>query len=105
MESFFSRPAIKDLLHVPRERSFGTSPRVSDCLRDDFMQSYKGHVEAILKAGVRVLLYQGQFDWKDGVMPCEAWIRTMQWDGIAGYLDAPRLVWRRAIDGHIAGYW
>lgn len=103
--SFFGRDDIKDLLHVPQDRIFDNGERVKECLNDDVMQSYKGHVETLLKAGIRVLLYQGQFDWKDGVLPSEAWIRTMQWDGIPGYLEAPREVWRRDIDGHIAGYW
>lgn len=105
MAAFFSRSEIKDLLHLPADRTFGTSPRVGQCLRKDVMLSYKGHVEAILQAGVPVLLYQGQFDWKDGVMPSEAWIRTMHWDGIEGYLKTHRDIWRRAADGRIAGYW
>lgn len=105
MAYFFSRPSIKDLLHLPRDRNFGTSPRVGYWLRKDVMHSFKGHIEAILQAGVPVLLYQGQFDWKDGVMPSEAWIRTMNWDGIQGFLDAHRAIWRRMSDGRIAGYW
>jgi len=29
----------------------------------------------------------------------------MQWPGIAGYLQAERMIWRRAVDGNVAGYW
>eukprot|EP00408_Alexandrium_pacificum_P065053 CAMPEP_0171159054 /NCGR_PEP_ID=MMETSP0790-20130122/2837_1 /TAXON_ID=2925 /ORGANISM="Alexandrium catenella, Strain OF101" /LENGTH=444 /DNA_ID=CAMNT_0011623531 /DNA_START=58 /DNA_END=1392 /DNA_ORIENTATION=+ len=105
MKTFFGRDTTKDLLHVPRNVSFGTSPEVQKHLKRDKMRSQKGHVDDLLSAGVRVLLYQGQFDLKDGVVSNEAWIRTLSWPGRESYLAAERSIWRRAVDGEIAGYW
>lgn len=105
MQDFFSQNSTKDLLHVPRHLSFGTSPRVKECLLGDIMQSQRGSVDKVLVAGVRALFYQGQFDWKDGVVSNEAWIRELSWPGVKGYLAADRAIWRRASDGQIAGYW
>eukprot|EP00434_Breviolum_minutum_P026424 symbB.v1.2.023361.t1/scaffold2133.1/size88229/6 len=68
------------------------------------MKSQKSHVESLLKSGVRVLLYQGQFDWKDGFVSNAAWIRTLSWAGTADFLSSKRHLWRRG-DGEIAGYW
>jgi vitellogenic carboxypeptidase-like protein len=42
---------------------------------------------------IRVLLYQGQFDWKDGPAQNEKWINHVDWDGKQGYLSAPRGTW------------
>lgn len=105
LQQFFSQNATKDALHIPRERTFGTSDRVGQCLAGDVMRSQKGSVEKLLIAGVKVMLYQGQFDWKDGVVSNEAWIQTLQWPGAEGWLNATRTTWRRACDGQIAGYW
>lgn len=105
MQTFFDLNETKDLLHIPRDLRFGTSPEVKLNLRDDIMQSQKPRIESLLRAGIRVLLYQGQFDWKDGVVSNEAWIRALDWPGRASFLEANRTVWRRASDGRIAGYW
>ncbi|CAE7504699.1 SCPL50 [Symbiodinium natans] len=106
MHEFFDMNETKDLLHIPRGRRFGTtSAEVKLNLREDIMQSQKPAVEDLLKAGIRVLLYQGQFDWKDGVVSNAAWIRSLNWTGTASFLQANRTIWRRAADGQIAGYW
>jgi len=105
MQAFFDLNQTKDLLHIPRELRFGTSAEVHQNLKDDIMQSQKPHVEALLAAGIRILLYQGQFDWKDGVVSNEAWVRSLDWPGTKPFLAANRTIWRRFSDGQIAGYW
>lgn len=106
MATFFALDATKDLLHIPRSLSFGTqSDEVEKHLSDDIMRSQKAHVEQILNASIHVLLYQGQFDWKDGAPSNEAWIRTLQWSGTTGYLSASRQIWHRSCDGKKAGWW
>lgn len=92
-------------LNLPNGTLFKTDPEVKIYLMADEMRSQKHHVEVMLKAGIEVMLYQGQWDWKDGVVENEAWIRSMDWDGVPGYLDAKRSVWRRASDDQVAGWW
>ena len=104
MKTFFNKPSSKELLHIPQNLTFGTSPQVHENLKADIMKSQKSHVESLLKSGVRVLLYQGQFDWKDGFVSNAAWIRTLSWAGTADFLSSKRHLWRRG-DGEIAGYW
>mmetsp|Transcript_13839 Transcript_13839/g.30505 ORF Transcript_13839/g.30505 Transcript_13839/m.30505 type:complete len:446 (-) Transcript_13839:157-1494(-) len=105
MDSFFNTNTAKDLLHIPHDRIFGTSPMVAENLKADVMQSQSHSVESVLAHNLPALLYQGQFDWKDGVTSNEAWIRAMNWTGRDGYLAAKRKIWRRKSDGQIAGYW
>ncbi|CAK9019538.1 unnamed protein product [Durusdinium trenchii] len=104
MQKFFDQNSTKDLLHIPRALHFGTAPEVKENLKADIMKSQKPHVETLLGAGVRLLLYQGQFDWKDGVVSNEAWIRSLNWTGAEEFLSNERRVWRRP-DEQIAGYW
>lgn len=104
MQKFFEKKSNKDLLHIPENLTFGTSPQVKENLKADIMKSQKPHVESLLNAGVRVLLYQGQFDWKDGFVSNEAWIRTLSWEGTQQFLSSSRQLWRRT-DQQLAGYW
>ncbi|KAG0530858.1 hypothetical protein BDA96_05G223400 [Sorghum bicolor] len=79
------------------------SPAVAAALHDDVMKSAKPDVEALLRGPAaaaastrtRVLLYEGIRDAQDGVVSVEAWLRELDWDGLAAFQDAPRVVWRR----------
>ncbi|KAI4357662.1 hypothetical protein L6164_001597 [Bauhinia variegata] len=50
----------------------------------------------------KVLLYQGQYDLRDGVLQVEAWVKTMKWEEIGDYLNADRKIWE--VNGELAGY-
>lgn len=77
------------------------SDEVAAALHADVMKSAKFMVEYLVKES-RVLLYQGQCDLRDGVVSTEAWVKTMAWEGIKGFMAAERRVWR--VDGKLAGY-
>lgn len=76
------------------KKNFGTDPQVSISLTDDVMRTYKEDVKTLIQAKVPVLLYQGQFDWKDGATSNEAWIRSLFQDN--SYLNATRTVLQTA---------
>ncbi|KAH7570992.1 hypothetical protein JRO89_XS05G0235200 [Xanthoceras sorbifolium] len=74
---------------------------VGDALHADVMKSVKYMVEFLVKNS-KVLLYQGHFDLRDGVVSTEAWMKTMKWEGIEKFLMAERKVWH--VNGVLAGY-
>ncbi|XP_058101164.1 serine carboxypeptidase-like 50 [Magnolia sinica] len=74
---------------------------VGRVLHDDVMKSVKFMVEDLVKKS-RVLLYQGQFDLRDGVASTEAWMKEMKWDGLKRFLNADRKVWK--VNGEVSGY-
>lgn len=78
------------------------SNEVESALHADVMKSVKPMVEFMVGNGLRVLLYQGHLDLRDGVVSTEAWVRTMKWDGIKRFLAADRKVWR--VNGELAGF-
>ncbi|KAJ7552000.1 hypothetical protein O6H91_06G037700 [Diphasiastrum complanatum] len=69
----------------------------------DTMKSAKWMVEAVLKRGIPVLLYQGQFDAKDGVAGSEAWMRALDWEHSKLFWTSNREIWK--VNGKLAGYW
>ncbi|KAL9364600.1 hypothetical protein Peur_042473 [Populus x canadensis] len=77
------------------------SDTVGKALHADVMKSVKYMVEFLVKKS-NVLLYQGHFDLRDGVVSTEAWVKTMKLEGIGKYLMAERKVWK--VNGVLAGY-
>uniref|UniRef100_A0A0E0JB24 Carboxypeptidase n=2 Tax=Oryza TaxID=4527 RepID=A0A0E0JB24_ORYNI len=81
------------------------SAAVGAAQHEDVMKSVKPEVEALLRRGTtptRVLLYGGIRDVKDGPVSTEAWVRELEWDGLAAFQDADRAVWRHR-GGELAG--
>ncbi|AQK83592.1 Serine carboxypeptidase-like 50 [Zea mays] len=63
----------------------------------------------LLEASTHVLLYEGNHDAKDGMPTAEAWIRELNWDGLAAFQDTAQAVWRQGNGGagqgqKLAGY-
>ena len=77
------------------------SDLVGEILHEDVMKSTKYMVETLVKES-KVLLYQGHFDLRDGVVSTEAWVKTLNWDGIEEFLGAERKIWK--VNGELAGY-
>ncbi|CAA0834852.1 Serine carboxypeptidase-like 50 [Striga hermonthica] len=99
---FLNNVDIKKALGVNESLVFEVcSDLVEKALKEDVMKSVKYMVEFLVK-NMRVLLYQGQCDLRDGVVSTLAWVKKMRWDGIREFLEADRKVWR--VDEKLAGY-
>ena len=71
-------------------------------MQADIMKSTKWMVEAILGARLPVLLYQGQWDIRDGVASNEAWMQDLEWENLKHFWASEREVWKE--EGTLAGY-
>ncbi|CAL1404150.1 unnamed protein product [Linum trigynum] len=82
------------------------STKVRAMLNGDVMQSVKSKVEELLVKKVgKVLLFSGNLDIRLGVASNEAWIRTMNWDGIENYMKAEKNIWRvKGKGSELSGY-
>nr|KYP40880.1 Serine carboxypeptidase-like 50 [Cajanus cajan] len=78
-----------------------SSDVVGAALHADVMKSVKYMVEHLVRRS-RVLLYQGEYDLRDGVVQTEVWVKTMKWEGIEEFLNAERKIWR--VNGEVVGY-
>ena len=74
---------------------------VGDALYEDVRKTVKYIVQFLVKKS-KVLLYQGHFDLRDGVVSTEAWVKTMKWEGIENFSRAKRKVWK--VNGGLAGF-
>ncbi len=92
MDSYLNLPETKRMLNVPDNIPFVTDAEVSQKLYDDVMKSQADKFPYLLER-IRVLLYQGQFDWKDGPFSNEKWLASIQWSGKSGYLASARQKW------------
>ncbi|KAM0826579.1 hypothetical protein ACQ4PT_068785 [Festuca glaucescens] len=110
LEAFVNQAGVKEALGARVDVVFeACSAAVAAALREDGMKSAKPDVEALLRtSGMRVLLYEGIQDLRDGVASVEAWLAEAEWDGIAAFREAERAVWRigagGAGEGELAGY-
>eukprot|EP00850_Spirogloea_muscicola_P002397 SM000009S23526 [mRNA] locus=s9:580204:583567:- [translate_table: standard] len=101
---FLNRPEVKAALGADADVDW-VSCRKSIRLHmaEDTMKSCKWKVEACVRAGLPMLLYQGQYDAKDGVVSSLAWMADLDWDRNDAFWGAERRLWR--VDGRLAGYW
>ncbi len=54
---------------------------------------------------LKVLIYNGQFDFIVGAALTEAYVPQIRWSGQRGLQDAPRVIWRiTPNDDEVAGY-
>ncbi|VFQ73869.1 unnamed protein product [Cuscuta campestris] len=101
---FLNNNEIKRVLKAKEAIKFETcGDLVGEVLGPDVMKSVKYMVEFLVK-NTKVLLYQGQCDLKDGVVSTEAWIKTMEWEGLGEFLAAERRVWMANNGEGVAGY-
>ncbi|KAF9422910.1 hypothetical protein BGZ94_008452 [Podila epigama] len=126
MEAFLNLAPIKDSLNIYGPRSsflkennvpqdemdrietgrnqtrFFKDPLVFKFMAGDVMKSTAWMVGDLLESGVRVLAYQGVFDFRDGVAGSTAWIEDLEWSGKTEFQEAERELWK--VDDHLAGY-
>lgn len=99
---FLNKQEVQEALGVEGKIHWAEcSAQVAEAFHADIMKSTKYMVEELVKK-TRVLLYQGIYDLRDGVVSTEAWVRQMNWDGLEGFLEAERKVWK--VDGELFGY-
>ncbi|XWS63920.1 hypothetical protein CRYUN_Cryun06bG0143000 [Craigia yunnanensis] len=99
---FLNIAEVKKSLGVNESMVFDEcSDVVGAVLHEDVMKSVKYMVEFLVKKS-KVLLYQGLYDLRDGVVSTEAWVKTMKWEGIEKFMMADRIIWK--VNGDLAGY-
>jgi vitellogenic carboxypeptidase-like protein len=102
MYRFLRDSKIQNVLNLLKSNTFKEDPRVDLALEKDIMKSTAAYFPNILNSGYKVLLYQGQFDFRDGIMGSRHWIENMKWKYSLEYFNANRDVWMT--NDKVAGY-
>lgn len=106
MIDFLRDTSVIKSLNLPVGSRNTKSSDVFAYLADDIMKSSAAYLPFILDAGYKVLLYQGQFDFRDGILGSTEWIDGIKWKKQEHWKVAEREVWRtqEINETHIAGY-
>jgi vitellogenic carboxypeptidase-like protein len=94
---YFNLPATKQALHANTSQPFRSClspilPLISKNLHKDKMKSTKWMLPPIL-AKHRVLLYQAEFDTRDGPMQIDSWLPTLEWKYMSEFMNGERQAW------------
>ncbi|KAL6077481.1 Carboxypeptidase, variant 2 [Balamuthia mandrillaris] len=91
--AYLSQLVLRESLHIADLQPFvNCNNTVKDNLAGDILQSVVGLLPNLLRH-MRVLLYGGQFDLKDGPLGTARYLETVNWEGRQSYLQAPRNLW------------
>ncbi|GJJ76769.1 hypothetical protein EMPS_09128 [Entomortierella parvispora] len=126
MEAFLNLPSIKDALNVfgPRkayleaqgvpakeieriergrnETQYIKDPVVIKTMAGDIMKSAAWMVSELLENDIKVLAFQGVFDFRDAVAGSQTWLDELSWARQDQFLETERELWIR--QGQLAGY-
>ncbi|EFA81762.1 peptidase S10 family protein [Heterostelium album PN500] len=102
-EAFVNSSMVRNLLHVGNNY-FQDNNNVYLALQADIPKSIKPLIPTIIE-NVKVLFYNGQFDFIVGASLTETFMRTIPWEGIPPFVGAERTIWKIPSDQvNVAGY-
>jgi vitellogenic carboxypeptidase-like protein len=92
----------KVALNVGEDAVYGKDWFLFPPIEEDIMKSAVDYFPSLLEAGYKVLLYQGQYDFRDGILSQNEWIKSLSWTHQDEYLKSRREPW--FIKEDLAGY-
>jgi cathepsin A (carboxypeptidase C) len=105
MRNYLNRKDVRQALHVPAHTpKYSTySVLASDMLEIGEYDSVSNLLPKLLKAGIRVLIYNGLEDGKDcNFLSTDLVLSQLDWFGAKKFSSAERCVWKS--QGNVAGY-
>ncbi|KAI8515364.1 hypothetical protein Bbelb_061770 [Branchiostoma belcheri] len=100
---YLARPEVRRAIHVGN-LTFHDGSEVEEHLLEDFLQSVKPWVAAILE-NYKVLMYNGQLDIVVAPPLTENFLWSLPWSGLQQYQKTDRTVWKvNPSDTEVAGF-
>lgn len=104
IDAYLNQSTIRQSLHVGNHYFDVTSGIAGAALTPDIAVSQKFTLPTLLDS-IKVLFYNGQFDYIVGPELCELMLPTIPWNGISNFLMAPKTIWKVSpSDVEVAGY-
>lgn len=90
-DDFMNGPIRRKLGIIPNNVQWGGQANaVFNALQGDFMKPVYSTVDNLLKAGVKVFVFNGQVDLICDTLGTEAWVNKLTWPGLSGWNAANR---------------
>ncbi|KAL5723763.1 Protein cbp3 [Ranunculus cassubicifolius] len=81
MEQFLNQKTVKDALGVGNIEFVSCSPSVYDAMQTDWMKNLELGIPALLKDGIKALIYAGEYDLICNWLGNSKWVHAMEWYG------------------------
>jgi vitellogenic carboxypeptidase-like protein len=106
MYTFLKDLQVKESLNVGQSAVFGKDENIFPHLEQDIMQSAAWYIPTLIENNYTVLLYQGQFDFRDGILSSNDWIQNIRWKGKDDFNTANRTIWyeKNIVAGYIRAH-
>lgn len=106
-ESFINTAEFRDAIHAPFEKKakfVGCDSKVAQHLEKDVLKSVKHLIPRLVKSGIKVLIFGGNFDLKDNPIGIDQmFLSTAFFNEEFGYKNIRREVFVNSL-GQVAGY-
>ncbi|GKV08380.1 hypothetical protein SLEP1_g20014 [Rubroshorea leprosula] len=101
METFLNEKSVKDALGVGDISFVSCSTDVYYEMTGDWMRNLAIGIPELLEDGIRVLLYEGEYDLICNWLGNSLWVNALEWSGQKEYQAAPTVPF--VVDGKEAG--
>jgi len=104
--NFVNQTSVREMLGVGNHSFNLCDQTVEDKLANDEMQSVK-HLFGPILLKIKILIFNGNFDFTVPVSTTNAWIDTIKWEGEEQFTSAKRTVWvdeKGSTIGYYRGY-
>eukprot|EP01120_Amphizonella_sp_Union-15-10_P013034 TRINITY_DN597_c0_g1_i1.p1 TRINITY_DN597_c0_g1~~TRINITY_DN597_c0_g1_i1.p1 ORF type:complete len:429 (-),score=52.06 TRINITY_DN597_c0_g1_i1:23-1309(-) len=99
---YMNLPEVKQRLGVKNDIVWQTCNNdVNSRFGVDSIRSFRWELPAVLKSGIRVVVYSGDLDLICNYVGGYAWVSSMDWPGQQDFNKAPHLTWK--VNGNPAG--
>ncbi|PIA25995.1 hypothetical protein AQUCO_10200044v1 [Aquilegia coerulea] len=101
MVKFLNRKPVKDALGVGNAYFFLQNLTVYDAMKMDWVKNLEVDIPALLKDGIRSLIYAGEYDLICNWLGNSRWVHPMEWYGQKDFVGKPVVPF--VVDGVQAG--
>ncbi|XP_044734190.1 venom serine carboxypeptidase-like [Chrysoperla carnea] len=105
LELYLQKASVRKSIHVGKLKRYAHSNdqiKVRQNLGRSIFKSEKKHLEELLAKNYRVLIYSGQLDVIFPYVAAVNYLKTLDFEYMDEYNQAPRLIWK--VDDDVAGY-
>lgn len=101
VETLLNQKSVKDALGVGNIEFVSCSTDVHERMEGDWMRNLAVGIPQLLEDGIKVLLYEGEYDLICNWLGNSMWVNALSWSGQKGFVAAPTGSF--VVDGKEAG--
>jgi len=101
---YLNTTGVRRITHVGKQPLYNTSDEAIAAIRSDLFRSYKSDLEQVISAGIKVLIYVGQYDLRAPQIAVSAFVDSLDTPLKADFQKATQKIVRDKKKGDVLGY-